>query len=84
MPVRRKDLEGDAEIERVSRGLDPQVRRLCREAAKAINRYPVKDPLAFETPEEEELLEEEEGITEEVADRDMEESSGRGDDMSQL
>eukprot|EP00522_Entomoneis_paludosa_P009675 CAMPEP_0172448424 /NCGR_PEP_ID=MMETSP1065-20121228/7441_1 /TAXON_ID=265537 /ORGANISM="Amphiprora paludosa, Strain CCMP125" /LENGTH=1279 /DNA_ID=CAMNT_0013199913 /DNA_START=179 /DNA_END=4019 /DNA_ORIENTATION=- len=37
----------------ISPGIHPEVRRLCREAAKAINRYPVKDPLAFETPIEE-------------------------------
>jgi DSHCT (NUC185) domain len=52
MPVRRRDFDGIMEVETVSRGLDPQIRRLCREATRAINRYPVKDPLAFETPEE--------------------------------
>lgn len=31
----------------VSRGIHPEVRRLCRDAARAISRYPVKDPLAF-------------------------------------
>lgn len=53
-PVRRQDFENEPEVEAVSRGLDPQVRRLCREASRAIDRYPVKDPLAFETPEDEE------------------------------
>ena len=52
-PVRRKDFEGTAQAETVSRGLDPEIRRLCREASRALNRYPVKDPLAFATPEEE-------------------------------
>ena len=30
-----------------SQGLDPMVRSLCRDASRAINRYPVKDPFAF-------------------------------------
>lgn len=30
------------------RGIHPDLRRMCREAAKAINRYPVKDPLSFD------------------------------------
>jgi hypothetical protein len=37
----------------VSHGIHPEVRRLCRDAARAINRYPVKDPLPFETEEAE-------------------------------
>jgi superfamily II RNA helicase len=44
-PVRRED--GTDQTAAVSRGLDPEVRRLCREASRAMNRYPVKDPLAF-------------------------------------
>jgi len=28
--------------------LHPEVRHLCHEAAKKMNRYPVKDPLPFE------------------------------------
>jgi len=72
VPVRRNDLEGVVEIEAVSRGVDPQVRRLCREAVKAINRYPVKDPLAFETPDEEDLFDQDDVIAEEeVANADL-------------
>jgi DSHCT (NUC185) domain len=44
-PVRRED--GTDQTATVSRGLDPEIRRLCREASRALNRYPVKDPLAF-------------------------------------
>lgn len=36
----------------MSRGLDPEIRRLCREASRAINRYPVKDPLDFVSSDE--------------------------------
>ena len=46
VPVRRFDMTS------APRGIHPEIRRLCREAARAINRYPVKDPLAFESGEE--------------------------------
>lgn len=32
----------------LSSGLHPEIRKKCREAAKSMNRYPVKDPLPFE------------------------------------
>jgi hypothetical protein len=48
-PIRKDDLSDKPMI---PRGLHPEVRRLCRDAAKAINRYPVKDMLSFETGEE--------------------------------
>ena len=38
-----------------SPGIHPDIRRLCKDAASAMDRYPVKDPLPFE--EEEEVLE---------------------------
>ncbi|KAL7567549.1 hypothetical protein ACA910_000153 [Epithemia clementina (nom. ined.)] len=47
---------------RVSPGIHPQIRRLCRQAATAIDRYPLKDPLSFEASvdsDEEEFEEEE-------------------------
>lgn len=59
--VRKKDFDDVVEIAAVSRGLDAAVRRLCREASHAINRYPVKDPLAYETPEEGEDDDDDEG-----------------------
>lgn len=37
-----------------SRGFDPQLRQLCREAARALGRYPVKDSFGFEVDEEDE------------------------------
>jgi len=37
----------------VSPGIHPEIRRLCRDAAMSINRYPVKDPLAFASSEDE-------------------------------
>mmetsp|Transcript_27191 Transcript_27191/g.29285 ORF Transcript_27191/g.29285 Transcript_27191/m.29285 type:complete len:1339 (+) Transcript_27191:61-4077(+) len=51
-PVRKKDLQGKSSalgiVDPFSRGLHPEVRHLCHEAAKKMNRYPVKDPLPFE------------------------------------
>jgi hypothetical protein len=51
-PVRKNDLLEQSSalgiIDPLSRGIHPEVRRLCREAAKQMNRYPVKDPLPFE------------------------------------
>ena len=46
-PIRKGDFGVGGQ--RVSLGIHPQVRRLCREAAIAIDRYPVKDPMSFET-----------------------------------
>ena len=46
-------MEGStSSVQTESRGIHPEVRRLCRDAAKAINRYPVKDPLVFASDEE--------------------------------
>jgi DSHCT (NUC185) domain len=45
-PMRKPDFLDDSST---CRGLHPDIRRLCRDAARAINRYPVKDPLAFGT-----------------------------------
>lgn len=42
-PLRRDDMQ----MASIPGGLHPDIRRLCRQAAQAINRYPVKDPLAF-------------------------------------
>lgn len=50
-PVRKSDVNGDVAF--VSPGIHPDIRRLCREAAKSINRYPVKDPIAFQASDEE-------------------------------
>ena len=72
-PVRKQDLFGSVETATVSRGLDPAVRRLCREASHALNRYPVKDPLAFETAEDE--VEDHEG-EEEQEDEDIDYDGG--------
>ena len=54
-PLRKKDLDGTSGsvVDPFSRGIHPEIRRLCREAAKEMNRYPVKDPLPFEVAEDE-------------------------------
>ena len=56
-PVRKSDIIGGGDETQAhhpfSRGLHPDVRRLCREAANAMNRYPVKDQLPFEAIEDE-------------------------------
>ena len=55
------DVDGDsaALMESLSRGLHPEIRTLCRDAARAINRYPVKDPLQFAEIADEEEIEDE-------------------------
>lgn len=53
-PVRKDDLqttEKDSSKIRMPRGIHPEIRRLCRDAATLINRYPVKDPFSFEEAE---------------------------------
>jgi hypothetical protein len=50
---------GSSGVETESRGIHPEVRRLCRDAAKAINRYPVKDPLVFASDEDDEDIDKE-------------------------
>ena len=39
----------------ISPGIHPEVRRLCLEAAKGINRYPVKDPLPFDADDDDDI-----------------------------
>jgi len=73
-PVRKEDMRNDENARRTSRGIHPDVRRLCRNAAAAINRYPLKDPFSFDeggngesdTEEEEEEETEETEIEEAV------------------
>lgn len=68
-PVRATDLD-ESTIKTVSPGIHPEVRRMCRDAARAINRYPVKDPLPFDTDDdevEEEFDDAESGDDEDIA-----------------
>lgn len=69
-PIRKEDYDDSVGIAAVSPGLDPILRRLCREASRAINRYPVKDPLAFETTEDDEDDEGESDDDEEAPEED--------------
>jgi hypothetical protein len=62
-PVRRRDFEMGSQAKLVSCGIDQDVRRLCREASLAMNRYPVKDPLSFSTADE--VSDEDERVAEE-------------------
>ena len=76
-PLRKGDFDETGSIvDPTSRGIHPEVRRLCRSAAKAMNRYPVKDPLPFEVDEDEvfDVLEVED---DENDDGDHEDLSGR-------
>jgi superfamily II RNA helicase len=71
--LRKEDFEEGTSVQPLSRGIHPEIRRLCREAAKAMNRYPVKDPLPFAEAVEDDIFEngaeeEEQGEDEEVAD----------------
>jgi hypothetical protein len=68
-PFRATDLD-ESTIKTVSPGIHPEVRRMCRDAARAINRYPVKDPLPFDTDDdevEEEFDDAESGDDEDIA-----------------
>jgi len=48
-------------VQRESPGIHPDIRRLCRDAATDMDRYPVKDPLPFEDDDEAEDDDEEDG-----------------------
>eukprot|EP00977_Amphora_coffeiformis_P001920 scaffold362_cov176-Amphora_coffeaeformis.AAC.46 len=69
-PVRKEDMQNDENVRRPSRGIHPDVRRLCRNAAAAINRYPLKDPFSFEDGNSDDSGNEE-GVSE---DEDVEET----------
>ena len=71
-PMRRQDFEMQTRVEHVSRGLDQEIRRLCREATRAINRYPLKDPLSFATVEDDDLDDNNDDDDEIVSDMDSE------------
>ena len=74
-PIRKKDLDGGSgEAARISSGIHPDVRRLCRDAARLINRYPVKDPLTFAAVEDEIEEEEEEDAAAENEDEEESDS----------
>lgn len=64
-PARRQTFNSLRPI--ASQGLDPTVRKLCRDASLAINRYPVKDPFAFEVEADLDEREDEEGENENYA-----------------
>jgi superfamily II RNA helicase len=72
MPVRGTYSENDEDdnsntVQAIAPGIHPDIRRLCREAAQAMDRYPVKDPLPFDEDDdivnELELIENEETET---------------------
>ena len=83
-PVRKSDIIDDGSVRHpFSRGLHPEVRRKCREAANAMNRYPVKDQLPFEAIEDE-LFEDDSEDAETVDEDDGEdEDEAVVDDSSQ-
>lgn len=69
-PVRRKSFS--------SPGIHPDIRNLCRDAARKINRYPVKDPLfvVSDDVDDDEIIEEDDFD-------DDEKSDASGDDVVQ-
>jgi hypothetical protein len=69
-PIRASNMDGTRKS--ISPGIHPEIRRLCRDAAKSINRYPVKDPLPFDTDPEEVLDELEVDDSDEEVDGDAE------------
>uniref|UniRef100_A0A6U3RH20 ATP-dependent RNA helicase Ski2/MTR4 C-terminal domain-containing protein n=1 Tax=Ditylum brightwellii TaxID=49249 RepID=A0A6U3RH20_9STRA len=56
VPIRGTDLDG-VTVHETSRGIHPIIRKMCREAAIAMDRYPVKDPLLFDSEEGEDTSE---------------------------
>ena len=54
-PIRKSDMnpEEGGSVDPFSRGIHPEVRKLCREAAFSMARYPVIDPFPFEVDDEE-------------------------------
>ena len=48
-----RSLDGET-VQMESPGIHPDIRRLCRDAARAMDRYPVKDPLPFDEEEDSE------------------------------
>jgi replicative superfamily II helicase len=73
-PLRKTDTGDGVMVDPFSRGIHPEIRRRCREAAKAMNRYPVKDPLPFEA-EEEDMFEEEDNKDNEDEEMDTDDES---------
>lgn len=64
-PLRKNDTNGEVIVDPFSRGIHPEIRRQCREAAKGMSRYPVKDPLPFEA-EEEDMFDDEEDASDDT------------------
>lgn len=59
--MRKQDYISDSVVvDPFTRGIHPDIRRMCRDAAREMNRYPVKDPLPFEVTDDD--LIEEDGI----------------------
>ena len=84
--LRKEDFEGDEAMHAaLTRGIHPEIRSLCRDAARAINRYPVKDPLQFaeiadDDEIEDELVEDEEAMASDLEfDLEDDESSASSD-----
>jgi superfamily II RNA helicase len=65
-PIRKQDFGSEELVDPFSRGIHPDIRRICRDAAREMNRYPVKDPLPFEISEDD--LIEEDGLIDEDED----------------
>jgi hypothetical protein len=62
-------------------GIHPDIRRLCRQAARALDRYPVKDTFALEAAVEEEEEEEADSMDD---DMDISNEGTDGTDNSPL
>lgn len=80
--LRKEDFATIDGTSTVSPGLHPDVRALCREAARAINRYPVKDPLQFAEIADDDEIEDglEDDATAEEENVDAEDDAEDGDE----
>ena len=70
-------------VQSESPGIHPDIRSLCRDAASAMDRYPVKDPLPFDEDDEDDE-DEDEDDDEDEKDGDIDEDSDLDDAMNKI
>jgi superfamily II RNA helicase len=77
-PLRASDVN-DSGVLNKSLGISTDVRSLCRDAARAMNRFPVKDPLPFDTDSED--LDDDFDDEEDEEDKVEEDEAGKVEDL---
>jgi superfamily II RNA helicase len=82
--LRKEDFEEGASVQPLARGIHPDIRTLCRDAAKEMNRYPVKDPLPFAEAVEDDIFEDDAEEEEKGEDDDFQDEEVTGEEDSEL